>query len=230
MDFAKKIEFIQKELGITQKDFALKLGISQNTISQYINNKRIPDINTIQKLIDIGVSPLFLFSDSTNPFDENYKLFSKALRCCNEKNQNELMLPINKFISKYKLIDLIKSKIEKLKGQTFFEKVLEEFLSKGEKTLKFLYYFILYIEESQKKFDFLNIKKSFINELEKFELSKKNKIVSFELKDDDKKRLIQWIENELDDSSIFEIISNIEELKIIIKNELNIFNKYLVKI
>jgi transcriptional regulator with XRE-family HTH domain len=230
MNFANKFELIQRKLDLSQKDLSIKLGLSTNAISQYVTGKRKPDFATIQKLIDLGVSPLFLFSDSINPFDENYKLFSKAMKYSNEQNQNELMKPICEFISKYKLIDLIKLKIEKLKGQTFFEKVIEEFSSKGEKTLKFLYYFILYIEESQKDFDFLNIKKSFINELEKFELSKKDKIVSFELKDEDKKRLIEWIENELDDSSIFEIISNISELKNIIKDELNIFNKYLVKI
>ena len=230
MQYNKKILLIRKKMELSQKQFSELLNVSQPTITRFEGGERIPDINVIQKLIDIGVSPLFLFSDLENPFDENYKLFSKAMKYCNEQNQNELMKPITEFISKYKLIDLIKLKIEKLKGQTFFEKVIEEFSSKGEKTLKFLYYFILYIEESQKDFDFLNIKKSFINELEKFELSKKNKIVSFELKDEDKKRLIEWIENELDDSSIFEIISNISELKNIIKDELNIFNKYLVKI
>lgn len=143
------------------------------------------------------------------------------MKYCNEQNHNELMKPIAAFISKYKLIDLIKLKIEKIKGQTFFEKVIEDFSSKGEETLKFLYYFILYIEESQKDFDFLNIKKSFIDKLEEFEPSEKDKFLSFELKDDDKKRLIMWIENELDDSSIFEIISNNSELKNIIKEELD---------
>ena len=48
------------------------------------------------------------------------------------------------------------------------------------------------------------------------------------IKDKDKKRLIIWIENELDDSSIFEIISNIEEIKKMLKNELNFVNKIIV--
>ena len=135
---------------------------------------------------------------------------------------------MNEFIVKYRLMDKIKSKIEKIKGQTFFEKVIEEFSSSREKIIKLLYYFILYIEESQKKFDFPNIKKSFIAELEKFELKGLDKNLSFEIKDKDKKRLIIWIENELDDSSIFEIISNIEEIKKMLKNELNFVNKIIV--
>ncbi|MDD2887621.1 MAG: helix-turn-helix domain-containing protein [Aliarcobacter sp.] len=230
MDFANKFESIQKKLNLSQKDLSIKLGLSTNAISQYITGKRKPDYTTIQKLINLGVSPYFLFSDGKEPFDPNFQLFAEAVKYINSENEKELIEPISEFVNKHKLINLIKSKIEKLKGQSFFEKVIEEFSNKGEKTLKFLYYFILYIERTQKNFDFLNIKKSFIDELEKFELSKKDRIISFELKENDRKRLIEWIENELDDSSIFEIISNIEQLKKIIKEELNIFNKYLIQL
>lgn len=228
MDFSNKFLIIQNALNLSQKDLALKLGLSTNAISQYITGKRKPDFNTIQKLIDLGISPLFIFSDGKDPFDENYELFVEASKYINEKNKSEFIIPMNEFIVKYRLMDKIKSKIEKIKGQTFFEKVIEEFSSSGEKIIKLLYYFIIYIQESQKKFDFPNIKKSFITELEKFELEGLDKNLSFEIKDKDKKRLIIWIENELDDSSIFEIISNIEEIKKMLKNELNFVNKIIV--
>ena len=230
MSYNNKIQIIIDKMGLSQKDFANKLGVSQNAISHYLLGKRNPDINTIQKLIDLGVSPLFLFSDSKNPFDETYKLFSEANKYLNEDNKNELISPMNEFIRKYNLINVIKSKIEKIKGQNFFQKIIQEFSNRGERIIKLLYYFIIYIEESQKDFDFLNIKNSFITELEKFKLSKKDKIVSFEIKDEDKKRLIEWIKEELDDPSIFEIISNTSELKILLLEELNIFNKLLLKL
>ena len=230
MSYNNKIQIIIDKMGLSQKDFANKLGVSQNAISHYLLGKRNPDINTIQKLIDLGVSPLFLFSDSKNPFDETYKLFSEANKYLNENNKNELILPMNEFIRKYNLINVIKSKIEKIKGQNFFQKIIQEFSNRGERIIKLLYYFIIYIEESQKDFDFLNIKNSFITELEKFKLSKKDKIVSFEIKDEDKKRLIEWIKEELDDPSIFEIISNTSELKVLLLEELNIFNKLLLKL
>ena len=230
MSYNNKIQIIIDKMGLSQKDFANKLGVSQNAISHYLLGKRNPDINTIQKLIDLGVSPLFLFSDSKNPFDETYKLFSEANKYLNENNKNELILPMNEFIRKYNLINVIKSKIEKIKGQNFFQKIIQEFSNRGERIIKLLYYFIIYIEESQKDFDFLNIKNSFITELEKFKLSKKDKIVSFEIKDEDKKRLIEWIKEELDDPSIFELISNTSELKILLLEELNIFNKLLLKL
>ena len=230
MSYNNKIQIIIDKMGLSQKDFANKLGVSQNAISHYLLGKRNPDINTIQKLIDLGVSPLFLFSNSKNPFDETYKLFSEANKYLNEDNKNELISPMNEFIRKYNLINVIKSKIEKIKGQNFFQKIIQEFSNRGERIIKLLYYFIIYIEESQKDFDFLNIKNSFIAELEKFKLSKKDKIVSFEIKDEDKKRLIEWIKEELDDPSIFEIISNTSELKVLLLEELNIFNKLLLKL
>ena len=180
MSYNNKIQIIIDKMGLSQKDFANKLGVSQNAISHYLLGKRNPDINTIQKLIDLGVSPLFLFSNSKNPFDETYKLFSEANKYLNEDNKNELISPMNEFIRKYNLINVIKSKIEKIKGQNFFQKIIQEFSNRGERIIKLLYYFIIYIEESQKDFDFLNIKNSFITELEKFKLSKKDKIVSFE--------------------------------------------------
>ena len=143
MSYNNKIQIIIDKMGLSQKDFANKLGVSQNAISHYLLGKRNPDINTIQKLIDLGVSPLFLFSDSKNPFDETYKLFSEANKYLNENNKNELILPMNEFIRKYNLINVIKLKIEKLKGQKKKKKIIEEFSNRGERTIKLLYYFII---------------------------------------------------------------------------------------
>ena len=67
MDFSNKFLIIQNALNLSQKDLALKLGLSTNAISQDITGKRKPDFNTIQKLIDLGISPLFIFSDGKDP-------------------------------------------------------------------------------------------------------------------------------------------------------------------
>ena len=54
---------------------------------------------------------------------------------------------MNEFIRKYNLINVIKSKIEKIKGQNFFQKIIQEFSNRGERIIKLLYYFIIYIEQ-----------------------------------------------------------------------------------
>ena len=60
-----------------QKDFATKIGLSQNAVSQYITGKRKPDYETIHKLIDFGVSPLFLFFNFNEPFDNELNMYIK---------------------------------------------------------------------------------------------------------------------------------------------------------
>jgi transcriptional regulator with XRE-family HTH domain len=77
MYFSEKIEIIRKELELNQKDFATKIGLSQNAVSQYITGKRKPDYATIQKLIDLGVSPLFLFFNFNEPFDDELNVYIK---------------------------------------------------------------------------------------------------------------------------------------------------------
>ncbi len=77
MDFSEKIEIIRKELELNQKDFATKIGLSQNAVSQYITGKRKPDYETIHKLIDFGVSPLFLFFNFNEPFDDELNMYIK---------------------------------------------------------------------------------------------------------------------------------------------------------
>lgn len=77
MDFSKKFDIIQNSLNLNQKDFAEKLGVSQNAISHYKLGKRKPDATTIQKLIDIGVSPLFLFYNFNEPFDDDLNKYIK---------------------------------------------------------------------------------------------------------------------------------------------------------
>lgn len=103
--FAEKIKKIQDKLEINQKELAERLGISQIGISNYKKGKREPDINTIQKLIDFGISPLFLFSDFPEPFDEKYNDFLKTYK--KQITQDEI-------IKKELELGLLKAQKEKL--------------------------------------------------------------------------------------------------------------------
>ena len=77
MNISNKLEEIQKVLGVTQKELSIKLGLSQNAISQYITGKRKPDVKTIKKLLDIGVSPLYLFYNHPIAFDKELDVLLK---------------------------------------------------------------------------------------------------------------------------------------------------------
>lgn len=49
MDIKKR----RKRLGLTQREMSEKLGVKQNTLSQYEKGKREPGINMLRKLADL---------------------------------------------------------------------------------------------------------------------------------------------------------------------------------
>ena len=51
----EKLKIIRKEMGLTQKELANSLNVSQQTYSDYENGKTEPDIDTIIKMADILV-------------------------------------------------------------------------------------------------------------------------------------------------------------------------------
>ncbi|AXH16470.1 transcriptional regulator, XRE family (plasmid) [Malaciobacter mytili LMG 24559] len=227
MDFSKKIELIQKKLGFTQKDFSIKLGISQNTISQYITGKRVPDINTIQKLIEIGVSPIFLFGDSEEPFDKTYDIFLKAKKISLENsNERELQSILDKFLSEELTLKKIKVKIQRKKNIEFLEKLRELANGDSERMIILFYAILLDLEKNKLLItnDNLNIKFSEIIEKHDFSYFDTLKFgIIFTKKD--LSNLKNWIEKELDSVSIIEILSSLPTLKELIKNELGPINK-----
>lgn len=65
-----RLEMLRKELGLSQKDFAEKVNMTQQRISAYEKEKREPDIETIKQLANyFNVSTDYLLgkSDIRNP-------------------------------------------------------------------------------------------------------------------------------------------------------------------
>lgn len=67
MDIGEKIKKIRKESGITQKQLAQKLGVSQAAIVQFESEKSNPKIDTLKKIADaLNVSVMdFLDTDDS---------------------------------------------------------------------------------------------------------------------------------------------------------------------
>ena len=232
MEISEKIQLIRKESNLNKKDFSKVLNISQPSISRYEDASRKPDFDTIQKLINIGVSPIFLFSDSEKPFDNTYDTFIKAKKIAIENDsERELQSIIDKFLSEELLIKKIKNKIQRVKGLTLLQKMKELINWDGERFLILFYAILLDIEKNQLSITSDNLNKRFS------EIVKNHDFSYFEtlkfgiiLKKKDFEELTNWIESELDNVSIIEILSCIPDLKKLLKNELNLLDKTVVTV
>ena len=96
-----KIVKIRENLKLSQKSFAQKLGIAQNTLSNYESEKRTPTIEFIENLINIGVSPLYLFFDKGEPFDQKFNAFLNSYIQNKEDEKKELLPYLEDFIIHY---------------------------------------------------------------------------------------------------------------------------------
>ncbi len=232
MEISEKIQLIRKESNLNKKDFSKVLNISQPSISRYEDASRKPDFDTIQKLINIGVSPIFLFSDSEEPFDNTYDTFIKAKKIAIENDsERELQSIIDKFLSEELLIKKIKNKIQRVKGLTLLQKMKELINWDGERFLILFYAILLDIEKNQLSITSDNLNKRFSeivknHDFSYFEAAKFGII----LKKKDFEELTNWIESELDNVSIIEILSCIPDLKKLLKNELNLLDKTVVTV
>ena len=231
MDFFEKFSIIQKELNLSQKDFATKLGVSQNAISQYLTGKRKPDIHTVQKLISIGVSPLFLFADDETlplpPFDVTYDKFVEAKKYGDEK----LTEIIENYLLGKNILTILKEKIQRIKGQTFFEKLSNVVSGDGERMLVLLYSFFLHLEKSDMKISTENLNLKFYELLENYEFNPKETLKFCVLvRRTDLDKLIIWAKSDLDSVSIIEIISSLPELKKYVKDQLCKIDSYAISI
>ena len=65
-----KIKYLRQELGITQKDFAQKVGVSRQTINALENGKYNPSLliaHKITKILNMDhIEEVFLFEDEEN--------------------------------------------------------------------------------------------------------------------------------------------------------------------
>lgn len=78
MDFlGGRIRRLRERKGLKQKDLAAEFSISENTWSQYENNKRTPDIGTIKRIAQFfGVSIDYLMNlidEVYNPTEDEFK-------------------------------------------------------------------------------------------------------------------------------------------------------------
>lgn len=228
MQFDKKLKILQTFFKINQKELAEKLDLPANTVSQYITGKRTPDHKTILKLLDFGISPLFLFFDEINdPFDSTLESYICAKKLGNE---NKLKICLDTFIEEETSIANTMSILSSIKGKGFISKFNELVTSAGERMTIILYYFIKDLNEKLFDFSKNDNKEKFIMAINTYEFKKIEFNKHFYiLTEKDKKKLVSWVEDNLDQVAIFDIVSNKSKILDSLKRNISILNRLPIK-
>lgn len=87
MNIGKRIQYLRKEKGLTQKQLAEKSGTAIGTIRQYELNKRQPRIEHLKNIafiLDVELSDLVGNHEQFSELEENKKLsfLRKKSKCC----------------------------------------------------------------------------------------------------------------------------------------------------
>ena len=64
--FPEKLKYLRTKVGLTQKDFADKLGVSQSSINYWENGQRIPSIEAAAKIANFFNITIESLLDSNN--------------------------------------------------------------------------------------------------------------------------------------------------------------------
>ncbi len=75
MSFSSRLRQAREQANLTQQDFAKKLGVTKNAISNYENGVSSPKWDILVKIFDIlQVEPNFLYQDDFTSKDESNSL------------------------------------------------------------------------------------------------------------------------------------------------------------
>lgn len=98
----KRLRTIRENLKLNQSQFADKLGISQAAISQFEDGKRVPSIDTLDKIAKaLGISVQSLLSDELATENEKAKLLQDLTAQLETMNEQQLQT-LNRFVVDWK--------------------------------------------------------------------------------------------------------------------------------
>lgn len=161
----------REQTGLSQKEFAEKLELTQVTIARYETDKMNPSSTVIQKYIDVfdanpnylflGLEPKFLTVEDNKVSQENHEVI-KDLNLL--LSQDELNLELNKI-----LIDKVLNKFSHNKEESSaVKKFIKALKFEGHITVRpllFLYYIFRYIDENKDELQNIESYKKYITNL-----------------------------------------------------------------
>lgn len=122
MTFGEKIRNARKAKDYTQKQLADKIGAKHNSVSDWENNKNMPDPNTIEFLCGVlEITPNYLLDASEEEFSPFEKLFVKKYRNLDDFGKESVEIILNRETERVKQIRWQEEYIESLKSEVSAE-------------------------------------------------------------------------------------------------------------
>lgn len=98
----KRLKAIRENLNLNQSQFADRLGISQAAISQFEDGKRVPSIETLDKIASaLHMSVVALLSDENATDDQKTEVIQQLTAQLATMNMQELQV-MNRFVVDWK--------------------------------------------------------------------------------------------------------------------------------
>jgi hypothetical protein len=195
--------------------------ISRNSLGTIVDKVRE------NKHIANKISLDALFAETEEEFKAYLLLFNLKDSIINSKEFRDFVLD-SYCIQEAKAA--INKNLEKIKGRTFFDNFINYFTGNSGRSLRILYFFIEYLEKQNINFT-NDIKSKFLEAMNEFEVSTKDNLkFMFTISSSDKKRLINFVKNELDEVAIHEIISSLPTAKEEIKSTMSAFDQFILKV
>lgn len=231
MTINDKIKFIREKHNLKQSEFGEIIGAGQKVVSNWESGRNEPSIQGLANIISkFQVSPIWLLIDEHNEDsldDDMDQLYFKAKSFAVDPSQkNELKDYFNHFISINSTLADTLAKLKTIKGKELFSKLAEAWHGKGERMLVVFYEFLTHLQ-NQNILLHSTMKSDFVKALDNF-IPSKHFFINSEV---DKTNLVKWVEENMTDVEIFDILSSTKNMKEVIeavKDQLNILNKITV--
>lgn len=211
----------------SEAELADKLGMTKNAFSMLKQRNSIGTlIERLLKLEEIEqISFDYILTENTN--SKNIFLLSKKIyNVFSEAEIKRVEIDLRNNLDDQENLQKILEKFKTLKGVSFATKLSEMVHGRGERMSVILYQFLQHITDKvlipvEKEY----AKSNFINALKSFEQRGLYRLL---FTDQDKKNLLNWLEQELDDDDYYMILSDITGMAEKLKPLLNIFNRPMV--
>lgn len=228
MTINEKIKFIREKHNLKQSEFGEIIGAGQKVVSNWESGRNEPSLQSLITIISkFHVSPTWFLIDEHNEDslnDDIDELYFKVKSLAIDPSQkNELKDYFHHFISINSTLANTLAKLKTIKGKELFTKFAEACHGRGERMLVLLDEFLTHLQNQHIELQ-SSMKADFVKALKNFTPSNHFFINS----EADKTNLVKWIEDNMTDVEIFDILSSTNNMKEVIdtvKDQLNIFNK-----